>query len=342
MPANETLTDVGGLRVGHAHTPGALSGCTVILPEVPAPAAVDIRGGAPGTYGTDSLNPVNLVDRIHALFITGGSAFGLAVADGIRMYLRERSVGFSTEYGRIPIVSGAVIFDLGISGGIHPQAGEGRNACLNASAEPVEEGCVGAGRGATVGKLYGLSQATKGGLGSFAVRTPGGLRVGALVVVNPFGDVVDFREHRILAGCRRTPDSMDFTDTQQAIFRARRLRGFSSGENTVVAVVATNASMTKTELAVVARMAHDGLARTVVPCHTQYDGDVVFALSCGEHPAVESSIVGTLAGYVLEEAVRRAVLKACPCGGLPAARDLLHTPSDVHSSSPLARSSRSI
>ncbi|SMC22806.1 L-aminopeptidase/D-esterase [Desulfacinum hydrothermale DSM 13146] len=320
---NTTLTALDGIRVGHAETNTGLSGCTVILLDQGAPAGVDIRGGAPGTYGTEGLNPIHLVDRVHAVFLTGGSAFGLTVGDGVRRYLKSRNVGFQTEYGVVPIVCGAVIFDLGINQhGDPPDADLGIRACEAATTAPVEEGCVGAGCGATVGKLLGLDHAMKGGLGSCCMRNPSGLLVGSLVVVNPFGDVVDRRSGRILAGCRTAPESRDFLDSQQALEDRLRLRGFSSGQNTVLGVVAINAALNKTELTKVAQMAHDGLARSIVPCHTQVDGDTVFALSCGHLQGVDVSIVGSLAAQCLETAVVRAVWAATSRGGLPAARDL--------------------
>jgi L-aminopeptidase/D-esterase-like protein len=320
---NHTLTALPGIRVGHAQTETGLSGCTVILLEDGCGAGVDIRGGAPGTYGTEGLNPLNLVDRVHAVFLTGGSAFGLAVGDGVRRYLKDRGVGFQTEYGVVPIVCGAVIFDLGINRhGSPPDAALGIRACESASTRPVEEGCVGAGCGATVGKLLGLDHAMKGGLGSHLLRTPSGLCVAALAVVNPFGDVVDRASGRILAGCRTAPDKEEILDSQQALLERKRLRGFSAGENTVLGVIATNAAMGKVGLTKVAQMAHDGLARSIVPCHTQYDGDTVFALSCGDLQDVEVSIVGSLAAQCLEAAVIRAVRAARSRGGLPAACDL--------------------
>ncbi|ROQ92036.1 P1 family peptidase [Desulfosoma caldarium] len=323
--SNDTLTAVGRLRVGHAEVPGGTSGCTVILPEGGAVAGVDIRGGAPGTCGTDSLHPVHLVDRVHGVVLTGGSAFGLATFDGVRRYLKERGVGFTTEYGVVPTVTGAVIFDLGINkGGPTPDAALGMEACLKAQAGPVPQGSVGAGCGATVGKLEGLARATKGGLGSFFTETPRGVRVGALVVVNPFGDVVAPQGGRILAGCRENPESHRFVDTARAMAHRERLRDFSASDHTVLAVVATNARLTKTELTKVAQMAHDGLARVIVPCHTQVDGDTIFALSTEERDPVDVSIVGMLAAQVVEKAIVRAVLLAQSRGGLPAAQDLLH------------------
>lgn len=327
MEVNDTLTAVGRLKVGHADAFGGRSGCTVILPEEGAVAGVDIRGGAPGTCGTEGLHPIHLVDRVHGLFLSGGSAFGIATADGVRRFLKEQGLGFRTEYGVVPTVAGAVIFDLGINqGGPTPDAALGMEACRNAHTGPVAQGSVGAGCGATIGKLFGLRCATKGGLGSSFLETPRGVRVGALVVVNPFGDVVEPHSGRILAGCRLSPDSPEFVGTAQAMAQRERLRGFSGSDNTVLAVVATNVRLTKTELTKVAQMAHDGLARVVVPCHTQVDGDTIFALSTEERDPIDVSIVGMLAAQVVEKAIVRGVRAARSRGGLPAAHDLSEYP----------------
>jgi L-aminopeptidase/D-esterase-like protein len=322
--SNDTLTGIKGILVGHAELPDAPSGCTVILPGTGARAGVDIRGGAPGTFGTDSLNPVNLVDRVHGIFFTGGSAFGLSVAEGLRQYLRKRNVGFDTGHGLVPIVVGAVIFDLGMNAtGLYPDQALGLQACLSASSAPVEEGCVGAGMGATVGKLFGLQQGMKSGLGSALISAPSGVQVGALMVVNAFGDVMDPSENRIIAGCRTSAESMSLANADEQIVRLTQLSGFPEGQNTIVGAVVTNVNMNKTQLTKVAQMAHDGLARTIFPAHTQYDGDTIFALSTGDMESVEVSIVGALAANVTAQAVLRAVRTARSFGKLPANADLL-------------------
>jgi L-aminopeptidase/D-esterase-like protein len=278
---NDTLTALKGIAVGHAGLPDAPSGCTVIIPEGGAVAAVDIRGGAPGTYGTDTLNPVNLVDRVHGLFFAGGSAFGLSVSDGLRRFLCERGVGFDSGYGLVPIVAGAIIFDLGFNSSQHrPDADLGYLASQHASTDPVIEGCTGAGLGATVGKLYGLARATKSGLGSAFIRTESGVEVGALIVVNAFGDIVDPALGRPIAGCRKSVLSNELIDSEREILCLTTVRAFLDGQHTVVGAVATNVKLNKTQLTKVAQMAHDGLARTVYPAHTLYDGDTIFALSC--------------------------------------------------------------
>jgi L-aminopeptidase/D-esterase-like protein len=320
---NDTLTAIKGIAVGHADLPDAPSGCTVIIPSDGAVAAVDVRGGAPGTYGTDTLNPVNLIDRVHGLFFAGGSAFGLSVADGLRRFLGDQRVGFDSGCGLVPIVVGAIIFDLGVNrSGRHPDADLGFLACQRASTNPVAEGCVGAGLGATVGKLYGLDRAMKSGLGSAFIGTQTGVEVGALVVVNAFGDIIDPALSRLIAGCRRSPVSNELVDSQQEMHRLTTLRSFRDGQHTVVGVVATNVKLSKTQLTRVAQMAHDGLARTVYPTHTQYDGDTLFALSCGDLESVEVSVVGALAAQAMAQAILRAAWKAHSLGNLPAYKDL--------------------
>jgi L-aminopeptidase/D-esterase-like protein len=320
---NDTITAIDGICVGHAALPGTLSGCTVVLPPDGATAGVDIRGGAPGTYGTDTLYPLNLVDQIHGLFFTGGSAFGLSVSDGLRNYLKESSVGFNSGHGRIPIVAGAVIFDLGLmQTERYPDGALGYEACLSASRDPVREGNEGAGLGGSVGKIHGMSRAMKSGLGSACIVAPSGLRVGALMVVNAYGDVVDPCSGKIIAGCRAGVDSLQLIDSDRELVRMGQLRGFPIG-NTIVGVVATNAKLNKTQLTKVAQMAHAGLTRTVYPAHTQFDGDTIFAMSCGELEGVDLSTVGTMAARGTAEAILRGVRKAAPAGGLPSFSNLL-------------------
>jgi L-aminopeptidase/D-esterase-like protein len=320
---NDTLTVIDSIRVGHAVLPGIPSGCTVIVPRGGATAGVDVRGGAPATCGTDTLNPLNLVTRIHGLFFSGGSTFGLSVAEGLKRYLKEKGVGFDTGHGLVPIVSGAMIFDLGLNvTDRYPDADLGHEACRLASEAPVPEGCEGAGLGATVGKLHGLHRGMKGGLGSFCIEAPTGVQVGALMVVNAFGNVVDPESGLSLAGCRENAESLQILDAEREIRRLTRLRGFPEGQHTVVGAVATNVKLNKTQLTKVAQMAHDGLARTIHPAHTLYDGDTIFALSCGDGPSAEVSIIGALAAEASAEAVLRAVRKARAVSELPAYGDI--------------------
>ncbi|HOI93892.1 MAG TPA: P1 family peptidase [Syntrophobacter fumaroxidans] len=320
---NDTLTAIDGIRVGHAELDGIPSGCTVVLPGGGAIAGVDVRGGAPGTYGTDAFYPLNLVDQVHGLFFTGGSAFGHNVAGGVRQYLRERNLGFDTGHGLVPIVAGAVIFDLSINrSAVYPDAALGYAACVSASTDPVAEGNTGAGRGATVGKLYGIEQAMAGGVGSACVFAARGVRVGALFVVNAFGDVVDPHNRKILAGTRKDRTRLELVDSDSELMRIEQFQGFPNGQATVVGVVATNVKCNKTQLTKVAQMAHDGMARTVYPAHTMHDGDAIFALSAGEIKGVEVSIVGALAARATAEAIIRAVRNARALDAIPCHSDL--------------------
>lgn len=324
-PFNDTITAIPGLRVGHAQlADGIPSGCTVVLvPPDGVAAGVDIRGGAPGTYGTDSLAPVNLVDRVHGIFFSGGSAFGLSVGDGVRRFLASHNIGFETGYAKVPIVAGGIIFDLGVNrSGLYPDSALGWQACMNATCEPCPSGNVGAGIGATVGKLFGVAQGMKGGLGTYCIKTDYDLMVGALVVVNAFGDIWDPWEGLFIAGCRRRPDSLELVHADKVLRDLPRLRGFPQGQNTVVGLVATNARLNKTQLTKVAQMAHDGLARTVIPAHTQYDGDTLFAISCGDMDDVETSVVGALAAEAVAHAVVRGVTMAESLPGVPSFRDV--------------------
>jgi L-aminopeptidase/D-esterase-like protein len=316
---NDTISAIEGVRVGHAQLDGIPSGCTVILPDGGAVAGVDIRGGAPGTYGADTFNPLNLVEKVNGLFLSGGSAFGLSAADGVRRYLKERNEGFDTGYGVVPIVAGAIIFDLGVNRtGVYPGAELAFEACRNASSEPVEEGNAGAGTGATVGKLFGSERCMKGGIGSSLVLGADGLKVGALIVVNAFGEIFDPDSGMKVAGARKRPGNLELVDTIPALMKMTSFTGgFPAGENTVIGVVATNARLNKVQLTKIAQMAHDGLARTIYPAHTQYDGDTVFALSCGTLDGMELSLIGALAVIATERAILRAVRKARSMEGIP-------------------------
>ena len=312
---------IQGLRIGQVTDGNHRTGCTVILAEEGAVAGVDVRGGAPGTHGTDALRPENLVDRLHAVVLTGGSAFGLASVHGVMRYLRERDRGFVTGYGVVPIVSGAVVFDLGLNRSEHfPDADMGYQACLTASPEVAAQGSVGAGTGATVGKLFGLARAMKGGQGFASLETRSGLKLWALAVVNAFGDVRDPDTGRLLAGVR-TEDGSGLADAAACLAEMGRLGGFIS-QNTVLGAVATNAALDRAQATRVAQMAHDGIARAVVPAHTLYDGDTIFALCTGAFADVEVTVVGALAARLMAQAIVNAVRHAVGVEGLPAHRDL--------------------
>lgn len=316
------LTDVPGLKVGHYTDLEAATGCTVVLCEAGAVAGVDTRGSAPGTRETDLMRPVRLVQKVHAVVLSGGSAFGLDAACGVMRYLEERGIGFDTGVARVPIVAEAVLFDLAIgSATVRPDAAAGYAACQAASSGPVEEGCVGAGTGATVGKLFGPAYATKCGLGTASARIGGGVIVAALVAVNAFGDVVDPETGAILAGTR-DPETGQFVDTVRRLYgNLGGFRGAFSGSNTTIGIVATNARLTKEGANKVAQMAHDGFAMAIRPVHTMWDGDTIFALAVGEREA-DMSVVGAVAAQVMARAIVRAAQKATSLAGVPASVDL--------------------
>ncbi|MDI3316194.1 MAG: P1 family peptidase [Bacillota bacterium] len=310
------LTDVPGIRVGHADDQEALTGCTVVLADRPAVAGVDVRGSAPGTRETDLLRPGRLVQRVDAVLLTGGSAFGLAAADGVMRWLEEHGRGYQAGEVRVPIVPAAVIYDLDLGrADRRPDAEMGYLAASRATLD-FAEGNVGAGCGATVGKALGIARATKSGLGSAALRLDSGVTVGALAVVNAFGEIRDPETGARVAG-PTNPLTGEPVDTLELLRSARELGNLGLGHTTLV-VVATDARLTKEEANKVAEMAHDGLARAIVPVHTLFDGDTVFALSTGDRAAAVS-VVGALAARATELAILRAVRTARPAGGLRAA-----------------------
>jgi L-aminopeptidase/D-esterase-like protein len=306
-----SITDVAGIKVGHFTDKRRPTGCTVILTEAGATAGVDVRGSAPGTRETDLLEPKNLVPHVHAIVLSGGSAFGLDTATGVMKYLEERGIGYNTGIAKVPIVPAAILFDLGVGDAkIRPDARAGYEACKNATDKPPAEGNVGAGAGATVGKLFGLKRAMKGGLGTASIKLPMGITVGAIVAVNAVGDVFDPGTNKIIAGAR-TPDGKALMGTMQAILRGENLPPLLGGTNTTIGVVATDARLTKVECQKVAQMAHDGLARTINPAHTMSDGDTIFALATGEvEKAAHVTLIGALAAEAMAQAIVRAVKAA--------------------------------
>lgn len=319
------ITDVPGIRVGHADDGEALTGCTVVLCPEGTVGGMDLRGGGVSTRQTDALRLMHVVEEVNAVLLAGGSAFGLEAATGVQRYLEEKGVGFDVTLTRVPIVPTAILFDLGLGrADVRPDAAMGRAACEAASAEAPAEGNAGAGMGATLGNALGPERSMKSGLGTASVELGDGVIVAALVAANPLGDVVDPQTGEILAGARRPEDhGGGFADTRE-VFKSRvgdAPMGFGSGENTVIGVVATNAKLTKRGCTKVAQMAQAGVARTVRPVHTMFDGDAIFALATGEH-AVDVNIIGTFAAEAVAEAIQRAVKEAAAAGGLPAWRDL--------------------
>lgn len=311
LPYAGSITDVPGISAGHAQNLEARTGCTVILCGAEgARAGVDVRGAAPGTRETDLLDPSNLVERVHAILLTGGSAFGLDAAGGVMRYLEERRIGFNSTVARVPIVPAAVIFDLAVGDAkVRPDARMGYEACERASSDSTEEGQIGAGTGAIIGKIAGAANASPGGIGTASIRLEGGVTVGVIVVVNALGDIIDPASGQILAGAR---DGQGWLDTSRLIAGGYQNKSKSPGrrhpfsviENTTLAVVATDAKLTKAQARKVASMAHDGFARAIRPVHTMFDGDVIFALSTGN---VQSDVtrIGSVAAELTAQAIVR-------------------------------------
>lgn len=326
MKLNNAITDVRGIEVGHAQDNEALTGCTVIMCRKGAIAGVDVRGGAPGTRETDLLDPINLVEKVHAIVLSGGSAFGLDAATGVMQYLEEKKIGFDTGVAKVPIVPSAILYDLNIGrADVRPDSAMGYLAASSASSNVPAEGNVGVGMGASAGKMFGTSLATKSGVGTASMDIGGGVIVGALVAVNAWGDVVDPTTNEIIAGLRSGKvgslrvGGKDYFANTLAMMRksvSRNLPGFVSRANTVIGVVGTNARLTKAGATKVAQMAHDGIARTIRPAHTMLDGDVIFALSTGTRKADVTSI-GAFAAEVMAQAIMRAVKTAKSAGSLP-------------------------
>lgn len=332
MKLHNMITDVPGIKVGHAHDEEAITGCTVVLCEQGAVGGVDQRGGAPGTRETDALHPLHLVQKVHAVVLSGGSAFGLDAASGAVRYLEERGVGFDVRVARVPIVPAAILFDLNIGrADVRPDAHMGYQACMNASAGEVQSGNVGAGIGATVGKILGIGQAMKAGIGTASAEIGGGVIIGALVAVNAFGDVIDPKSGGILAGARslrKGPIKIGaeeyFANTLEVMrsLAGKTILKFATRENTVIGVVATNAALDKEQANKVAQMAQDGLARAIRPAHTMLDGDTIFALSTGNKTA-DVNTVGAYAAEVFTQAILNAIFSAEPLAGLPTAHHRL-------------------
>ena len=307
MKRKNAITDVRGILVGHAQDERALTGCTVVLCRKGAVAGVDVRGGAPGTRETDLLNPVNLVEKIHAVVLAGGSSFGLEAATGVVRYLEEQKIGLDTRAAKIPIVPAAILYDLGLGhADVRPDAAMGYRAAASASSTAPAEGNVGAGTGASIGKMRGMKYASKAGIGTTSIDIDGVI-IAALVAVNAIGDVVDPKTGRIVAGMQ-TGSSLESMKTNQARSAVK--------SNTVIGVIATNAKLAKAGATKVAQMAQDGLAQSIRPAHTMFDGDTIFALATGEQDA-DLSMVGAFAAEVMAEAIVRAVQMAAPSGGLP-------------------------
>ncbi len=331
MPAREpqrrpsgSLTDVPGLKVGHFTHTERLTGCTAVLAEKGAVAGVDVRGGGPGTRETDLLRPEMSVQQVHAVVLSGGSAYGLAAADGVMRFLEEKGIGFQAGQAIVPIVPAAILFDLrGEKRHIRPNASSGYAAAKAATSAAVAQGNVGAGAGATIGKMIG-NRPMKGGLGSASIHLPGGLVVGAIAAVNCIGDVVDPDTGVVLAGAR-AEDRKSLLNIAEQIRRGADFPEPSAGENTTIGIVAANVDWTKADASKVAQMAHDGLARAIRPAHMPFDGDTIFALGTGGRSVDRRllSYIGAIAADVMAQAIVSAILHAESIEGYPAHRDLV-------------------
>jgi len=320
------ITDVAGIEVGHFTDTRRPTGCSVVIARDGAVAGVDVRGSAPGTRETDLLSPINLVDRVHAVMLSGGSAFGLDAATGAMRWLEEQGIGFDVGVARVPIVPAAVLFDLHVGdASVRPDAAAGYAACQAASRSAPAQGNVGAGAGAVVGKVFGMARAMRGGIGTASVRV-GEATVGALVACNAIGDVIHPDTGRVVAGAR-TADGMAVADARHALLRGEAPNPLLAGTNTTIGVVATDAALTKPQAAKLAQVAHDGLARSIDPVHTLSDGDTLFALATGRasrHPGmlVLAVMAARAVALATVQAVWHAQRLALPDLSLPAARDL--------------------
>jgi len=300
-----SICDVPGIKVGHFHLEQARTGCTVILPEHPAVTGVDVRGSAPGTREIELLKPVRLVNAVHALLLSGGSAFGLNAAGGVQQFLSEKNIGFDTGVAKVPIVPAAVIFDLAVgASNVYPDFDMGYQACVNAHSQNDARGTVGAGCGATVGKILGMEKCSQGGIGTASLHLNNGMVIGALSVVNAFGEIVDEQAH-IIAGVKK---DQDFIPTLEVMKKNLSPTDFSTTSNTTLTVVATNAQLSKESATKVAQMAQDGLARAIRPAHTMLDGDIVFCMSTGDID-MDITLLGSLACEVTAASIRDAVLQ---------------------------------
>jgi L-aminopeptidase/D-esterase-like protein len=324
MKLNNTITDVPGIEVGQAQDDEALTGCTVILCRKGAVAGVDVRGGAPGTRETDLLNPSTLVQKVHAVMLAGGSAYGLDATSGVMRYLEEKNIGLDTGVAKVPIVPAAILFDLMVGRpDVRPDAEMGYRAASSASSDAPAEGNVGAGAGASVGKIYGPKSAMKTGVGTASINI-GGVVIGAIVAVNAFGDVIDSSIGRIVAGARSNkkdiaPDDEGyFLDTLEVMktLTGRMIFKVATKSNTVIGAIATDAKLTQAEATKVAQMAQDGLARTIRPAHTMLDGDTIFTLATGQKKS-DPTTVGAFAAEVMAQAILRGARNSTSAGNLP-------------------------
>ena len=302
------ILDVKGLKVGQVENNEALTGCTVVICEKGATCGVDVRGSAPGTRETDLLDPINSVQKVHAVVLSGGSAFGLESTCGVSKYLEEKNIGFDVGVCKVPIVTGAVLFDLGVGDHkVRPDKEMGYQACLNASETELKQGNYGAGCGATVGKVKGLDYVTKGGIGSHSIKLDNGVVVSALIAVNAFGDI--YEDGKVIAGVLND-DKTKLLNTYE-IMKSGFMNGGFKIDNTTIGIVATNANLTKAQCKKISQMAHDGYAKAIFPIHTPHDGDTIFTMSTGEiNVDSDITLLGCLASEVVEKSIINAIKNA--------------------------------
>ena len=324
LPPGGSITDVPGLKAGHHTLSERPTGCTVVICENGATAGVDVRGSAPGTRETDLLSPTNSVQQVQAILLSGGSAYGLAAATGVVKWLEEHNLGYKIGRGVVPIVPAAILMDLGVGDfKIRPGEEHGYKACVAASSGPLAEGCVGAGAGATIGKMFGPKFSMKSGLGTSSHKVPGtDIVVGAMVAVNAVGDVVNPQTGKVVAGAR-TEDGKGYRDAMRSVMGGYRVV-VENAANTTIGIVATNASFSKTQMLKIAQMAHDGYARAINPVHTMGDGDTIFSMSTGTSTMkADVTAIGAIAATVMARAIVRAAMQATslPDLGFVAYRD---------------------
>lgn len=302
------ILDVKGLKVGQVENKEALTGCTVVICENGATCGVDVRGSAPGTRETDLLDPINSVQKVHAVVLSGGSAFGLESTCGVSKYLEEQNIGFDVGVCKVPIVTGAVLFDLGVGDyKVRPDKEMGYEACLKASETELKQGNYGAGCGSTVGKVKGIDYVTKSGIGSYSIKLDNGIVVSALIAVNAFGDV--YENGKVIAGVL-SDDKKELLNTYE-IMKQGVMKGGFNIDNTTIGVVATNAKLTKAQCKKISQMAHDGYAKAIFPIHTPHDGDTIFTMATGEiEVEADLTLLGSIATEVVEKSIINAIKKS--------------------------------
>lgn len=314
------ILDIKGIKVGQAENRDALTGCTVVICEKGATCGVDVRGAAPGTRETDLLDPINTVQQVNAVVLSGGSAFGLESTCGVSDYLEENNIGFDSGVCKVPIVAGAVLFDLGVGNyKIRPDKKMGYQACLNASETVLKQGNYGAGCGATVGKIKGAEYITKSGIGSYSIKLDNGIIVSALVAVNAFGDV--YEDGKIIAGVLND-DKNSFSNSYELMKQGVSKGGFNI-DNTTIGIIATNAKLDKAQCKKISQMAHDGYAKAIFPIHTPHDGDTIFTMATGEiETSNDITLIGSVAVEVMEKSIINAVKNAKSIKGIPSYQEL--------------------